>query len=70
MKHTRIKSKSLAKDTSTRLFHFTEDEELKMALAIKEAVEFMKNYGKGIKPDVVNRRYYFQSHEYRKGYTD
>lgn len=44
----------------TRLFHFTDREELMMARAIWLSKKFMETYGRGYKPRMVDIRHYIQ----------
>ena len=44
----------------TRLFHFTDREELMMARAIWLSKKFMETYGRGYKPHMVDIRHYIQ----------
>lgn len=37
---------------------FTPEDELQMQTAIKRSIEFMKNYGKGRKPYMIDRKAY------------
>lgn len=58
---SRKKKQSFGKTESTRLFHFTDEEEMEMACAIEDAIHYMENYGKGEKIDIVDRRHYCQN---------
>ena len=43
-----------------RLFHFTEYEEWMMRRAMKQAAIFMRDYGKGREPYMINLKNYIQ----------
>lgn len=49
--------------SETKLFRFTAREERMMSLAKKLALEFMRNYGKGREPYMLNRDNYLCSYE-------
>ncbi len=42
--------------TATRLFPFTEEEEVRIILAMQAASRFMHKYGKGRKPRLIMNR--------------
>lgn len=47
--------------TDIELFHLTEREEALIMRATKYALEFMKEYGKGAQPQMVDLRHYANS---------
>lgn len=53
MKSTKIHHSK--KSQSVRLFHFTEHEERMMTLAILSSKKFMRAYGKGRAPYMIDR---------------
>lgn len=52
---------SLRNRADEKLFHFTPDDEYKMQRAIRDAVKFMQNYGKGSAPYMVDLSHYENS---------
>lgn len=44
--------------THTRLFSYTEQEEIRIERAKKEAADFMESFGKGRRPQMINRDNY------------
>lgn len=51
----------------THIFHFTKAEERAIRKAVKKAVEFMANYGKGHKQPMLDRRHYITDYNGWKG---
>lgn len=47
------------KKTSDKLFLFTKEDELRILYAKVQAAEYMKSYGKGQQPRLLNRSRYF-----------
>lgn len=61
MKQTKHSSQTNMK--RGRLFPFTKADEIRMAYEIKAAIRFMEKYGQGAKPELVDRRHYFQNEQ-------
>lgn len=61
MKQTKHSSQTNMKHG--RLFAFTKADEIRMAYEIKAAIRFMEKYGQGAKPELVDRRHYFQNEQ-------